>query len=142
MIGSGDAASLGGFGANKVLHIEQMRAMSHWLSSFATSDRFSFTNVVFGGATAVGLDAFARVAVRLKLGLGSEITELTLNDGAIVATRSQFAGKTFSDIAITGDCKMFTVRPGAFGMPSASENTAEVEAMTVDLEDRTPNRDC
>lgn len=136
LIGSGDAASLGGFGANKVLHVDAdarnvalvARALQQAIGSLSPA-------LVFGGATAVGLDAFARVAVRLKLGLGSEITELTLNDGAIVATRSQFAGKTFSDIAITGDCKMFTVRPGAFGLPNNSGNTAEVEAMTVDLED-------
>ncbi len=136
LIGSGDAASLGGFGAQKVLHVEGdarnvalvARALQQAIGNVSPA-------LVFGGATAVGLDAFARVAVRLKLGLGSEITELTSRDGAIVATRSQFAGKTFSDVVISGDCKMFTVRPGAFGMPVASDSTAEVESMSVDLED-------
>lgn len=136
LIGSGDAASLGGFGAKKVLHVDGdarnvalvARALQQAIGSVSPA-------LVLGGATAVGLDAFARIAVRLKLGLGSEITELTSRDGSIVATRSQFAGKTFSDVDVTGDCKMFTVRPGAFGMPSASGDAAEVESMTVTLED-------
>lgn len=136
LIGSGDAASLGGFGAHKVLHVDGdarnvalvARALQQAIGSVSPA-------LILGGATAVGLDAFARIAVRLKLGLGSEITELTSRDGAIVATRSQFAGKIFSDVAISGDCKMFTVRPGAFGMSSASNSSAEVESMSVDLED-------
>ena len=80
----------------------------------------SDADAVLGGASAVGLDAFARVAVRLKVGLGSELTDLAVKDGNIVATRSQFAGKTFSDVVVAGDCKMFTVRSGAFGLVSPS----------------------
>ena len=54
---------------------------------------------------------------------------------ALVAIRPQFSGKVFSQVQISTECKLFTVRPGSFAIPATTDAAAEVVALDVDLED-------
>ena len=49
--------------------------------------------IVLGAASAIGRDAFARLSARTKSGLGAEITEMRIEEGALIAIRPQFSGK-------------------------------------------------
>jgi electron transfer flavoprotein alpha subunit len=136
LIGGGDAVGLGAYGADKVLHFEgDIHNVSLVARALQKAADTVSPAVVLGSASPVGLDAFARLSVRLNAGLGSEITELSFNDGALLATRSQFSGKVFSDVVISSECKLFTIRPGAFGPPVSTDSKAAVESFTVELED-------
>ena len=52
----------------------------------------------------------------------------------MVAIRHVF-GKVFSQVQITTDCKLFTVRPGSFAIPASTDAVPEVIALDVELED-------
>jgi len=136
VVGSGDAQSLGQYGASKVLTVEaDGRNVATVTRSLQKAIDDHSPAIVLGAASAIGRDAFARLSARTKNGLGAEITEMSVSDGAVVAVRPQFSGKVFSQVQISTDCKLFTVRPGSFSVPATTEGTAEVVALDVDLED-------
>ena len=136
LIGGGDAVGLGAYGADKVLHYDgDIQNVSLVARALQKAAEAVSPTMVLGSASPVGLDAFARLSVRLNAGLGSEITELSIHDGALLATRSQFSGKVFSDVVISSECKLFTIRPGAFEPPVKTDSKAQVESFTVELED-------
>lgn len=136
LIGEGDGASLGQYGAVKVLKVDgDARSVAVTTRSLQKAIEDHSPAIVLGAASPIGRDSFARLSARLKAGLGAEITEMRVQDGALVAIRPQFSGKVFSQVQISTECKLFTVRPGAFAIPMAKETSAEVIDFTVDLED-------
>ena len=136
LVGEGDAASLGQYGAAKVLKVDgDARSVSVITRALQKAVEEHSPAIVLGAASAIGRDSFARLSARLKAGLGAEITEMSIQDGALVAIRPQFSGKVFSQVQISTECKLFTVRPGSFAIPPATEASAEVVAFDVDLED-------
>ena len=136
LVGEGDAASLGQYGASKVLTVDgDGRSVAAVTRALQKSLEDHNPAVVLGAASAIGRDVFARLSARTKNGLGAEITEMSIVDGALLAIRPQFSGKVFSQVQISTDCKLFTVRPGSFSVPATTDATAEVVALDVDLED-------
>ena len=114
----------------------QMGEACQWsLERYKRQWRTILPAVVLGAASAIGRDAFARLSARTKSGLGGEITEMRIEEGALVAIRPQFSGKVFSQVQISTECKLFTVRPGSFAIPSTTDAVAEVVEFDVDLED-------
>ena len=120
LVGEGDASSLGQYGAAKVLKVDgdarsvpvvtrslqkavedQSPCYCTWCHEARDWSRFICS---FVGST--------------KSGLGAEITEMNIQEGALVAVRPQFSGKVFSQVQISTECKLFTVRPGSFAIPS------------------------
>jgi electron transfer flavoprotein alpha subunit len=77
----------------------------------------------------------ARLAARLGVGLGTEITELRLDGDGLVARRPQYAGKALTDIRISSAVKLFTVRPNSFPQPTAGGGSATVEQLSVSFSD-------
>ncbi len=137
LVGEGDTSQLGAHGASKVLHVQgEGDARNVALLTRAAQKAVEEVSpaIVLGGASALGRDVFARLSIRLKAGLGAEITEMRVDDGQLVAIRPQFSGKVFSQVQISTDCKLFTVRPGSFAVNNTGGN-AEVSDLSVDLED-------
>ena len=136
LVGEGDAASLGQYGAAKVLKVDgDARSVSVVTRALQKAVEEYSPAIVLGAASAIGRDSFARLSARLKAGLGAEITEMGVQDGALVAIRPQFSGKVFSQVQISTECKLFTVRPGSFAIPATTDASAEVVEFDVDLED-------
>ena len=136
LVGDGDASSLGQYGATKVLKVDgDARSVAVLTRSLQKAVEDQSPAIVLGAASAIGRDAFARLSARLKAGLGAEITEMSIQDGALVAIRPQFSGKVFSNVQISTECKLFTVRPGSFAIPPATDASAEVVSFDVGLED-------
>ncbi len=135
LVGEGDTSLLGAHGASKVLHVQGDARNVALLTRAAQKGVEEVSPaIVLGGASALGRDVFARLAIRLKAGLGAEITEMRVNDGQLVAIRPQFSGKVFSQVKISTDCKLFTVRPGSFALNNTG-GSAEVSELSVELED-------
>ncbi len=136
LVGEGDTAALGTHGATKVFQVSgDGRNVALLTRAVQKVAEDVSPSMILGGASALGRDVFARLSVRLKAGLGAEITEMRVESGSLVAIRPQFSGKVFSQVNISTECKLFTVRPGSFALPAASDNTAEVVAVDVPLED-------
>ena len=131
-----DFASLGGYGATKVYHAsvdsnnsgEATRVIQKALDE-------SGAKIVLSAASAQGKEIFPRLSARLRAGLGAEVTELGFSDGQVVGRRPQFAGKVSSEVRISSEKQLFTVRGGSFSVPKAGSGAAEVQSLDVDFED-------
>lgn len=136
LVGAGDASTLGAYGATKVLTVDgDGRSVAVVTRALQKVMEDHSPAIVLGAASAIGRDAFARLSARTKSGLGGEITEMRVEGGALVAIRPQFSGKVFSQVQISTECKLFTIRPGSFAIPSTTDAVAEVVALDVGLED-------
>ena len=133
--GSADAASdLSRFGADRILVCEheslalyQPDSTVELLASVAAD--VSPAAVLFA-ASAQGKDLSARVAARLDVALGSEATEITVEDGAPVISRPMYAGKAYGRFRFLGSPALISLRPNVF--PAISNpREALVESLPV-----------
>jgi electron transfer flavoprotein alpha subunit len=134
--GSADATrELAGFGADRILTAEDDAfanydpdAAVRAIESIAADT--SAAAVVFP-ASAQGKDLSARVAGRLERSLASEVTELVVEDGAIVVTRPVYAGKAYARLRFRGTPALISIRPNVF--PVVEKQGAGVaEALTLE----------
>jgi electron transfer flavoprotein alpha subunit len=139
VIGDADASQLGKYGAAKVY---QAKGEHFDITNTCSSTRALEAAIkecdptfILGAASPCGKDIFPRLAARLEAGLGADINGLQIKDGNIVGRRAQFTGRVFSDVQITSEKQLFTVRPGTFSVPQTSSNKAEVISLNVELED-------
>jgi len=86
--------------------------------------------IVLGGATAMGRDLLPRAAARLGTGLGTDCTELRIEDGNLVMRRPVYSGKV--ELTVTTSPAMASVRPNSYGQASLdSGKSAEVVKLAV-----------
>ena len=134
------APALGGYGAHKVLAAEDSRlamyASSAYARLIADAAKSLQADAVFLPATAMGKDLAPRVAVKLEAGLASDCTALTVDGGAILATRPIYAGKAMTQIKITSASKVFTLRPNVFVAGESNGTAAPVETLAIELNDK------
>jgi len=112
------ATELSRFGADRILVAEaewlglyQPDAKVELLSSVA--DTVAPGTILFA-ASAQGKDLAARVAARLDVALGSEVTEITVEDGAPVITRPMYGGKVYGRFRFLQSPALITIRPNVF----------------------------
>jgi electron transfer flavoprotein alpha subunit len=132
-----EAERLARYGADRVL-----LAMSDTLAEYAPEaytellaravEERGAKALVFS-ASARGKDLAPRVAARLGAGLASDVTELAVEDGRVVAVRPIYAGKLLSKVGFKADPALLSVRPRAY---AAVENPrpGEVEEMTPQVD--------
>ncbi|MGH9260865.1 MAG: electron transfer flavoprotein subunit alpha/FixB family protein, partial [Acidimicrobiales bacterium] len=65
-------------------------------------------------ASAAGKDLAPRVAAKLGAALAADVTDVTVEGGAIVATRPVYAGKALVRVKLTGRPALLSVRPNVF----------------------------
>ncbi|RPI05586.1 MAG: electron transfer flavoprotein subunit alpha/FixB family protein, partial [Ignavibacteriae bacterium] len=98
------AGELGGYGATKVLVVQQPTlgnyASSAYAKIIAEAAKKEQAEIVLCSATAMGRDSAPRVAVKLDAGFASDCTALKVENGALIATRPIYAGKALTDIKI------------------------------------------
>jgi len=138
---SESAADLARFGADVILVAEDAAlalyapdAAARAIVARVQSDDYS---AVLFPASAQGKDLAPRVAARLDTGLATEVTELSVEDGAPIAVRPCYAGKAYARIRFVGKPALASIRPNVF---DAVERPAGgvIEPLTVPPgEDRT-----
>jgi electron transfer flavoprotein alpha subunit len=125
---------LRGFGADRVLVAKHPDFARYNPDGFATTvaSLAAGHSVVLLAATATGKDLAPRVAAKLGVGLASDVTALGLRDGALVATRPVYAGRTIQQVKLRASPAIVTVRPNAF-QPRAKDGsrTGGVDAVAV-----------
>jgi electron transfer flavoprotein alpha subunit len=88
------------------------------------------------GATTTGKDLAPRLAARLAVGLASDCTDFTVQDGELLVTRPIYAGKAIATVKGLVRPYMATVRPNVFPAPQADPvRKASVESVAADAGD-------
>lgn len=93
--------------------------------------------IVLAGATSMGRDLMARAAARVGAGLGTDCTELRIEDGKLVMVRPVYSGKAFTEISVTSTPAMASIRPNSYGQASL-DSSKSAEVVKVDVKDVTP----
>ncbi len=133
------APDLGGFGAKKVIVVEDSRLNYYSTTAYA---KIVFevakkveADIIFLPASQMGKDLAPRIAVKLEAGIAADCTALKINGSDIIATRPIFAGKALSDVKILSKNKIYTLRPNVFTAGNSDGNKAEIEKIAVVLND-------
>ena len=133
------AGELGGYGANKVIAVQQPKLEKYSSTAYAkvVSEiaRKEQVSVVLLSATAMGKDCAPRVSVKLDAGLAADCTTLKVDNGELIATRPVYAGKALTDVKINSIVKIFTLRPNVFLAGDSNGTIAPVEVIDVPLTD-------
>ncbi len=133
------AGVLGGYGAHRVLAVEQPRLKLYSATAYAKIiaeiAKKEQASVVFFAATAMGKDCAPRVAVKLDAGLVADCTALKVASGEIIAARPMYAGKVTAEVKVTSPVKVFTLRPNVFSAGTSNGTSANVELTQVALND-------
>jgi electron transfer flavoprotein alpha subunit len=130
------AAQLGGYGAQRVIAVDQPDLSTHSSTALAkvvaTVAQQEGATALFFPASSLGKDIAPRVAVKLEAGLASDCIALAVEAGNIVATRPVYAGKALLDVTIRTSIKIFTLRPNVFSTTPGGERAA-VEKRNIGL---------
>ena len=87
-------------------------------------------DLVLVGATPMGRDLGARLAARRRWAYASECTDLRAEEGAVVVTRSMYAGKVRATLRVPLPA-VLSVRPGAFPLAEGATDP-EIERVGAD----------
>ena len=138
VLGDGDAASLGAYGAAKVYQVAGDFSAYNTLRTargIAAAVEAADPDVVLAPASYAGKDAIPRVTAQLSTGMATDCTDLRTDGGAVVGRRPMYAGKVYADNTIRTRPAIFTVRPNSFGQPGSGGGPAEVVSVSVDFPD-------
>jgi electron transfer flavoprotein alpha subunit len=133
------AAELGGYGAAKVIVVQQPKLEKYSSTAYAKIiaeiAQREHAEVVLLPGTAMGKDCAPRIAVKLDAGLAADCIALRLEGGALVATRPIYAGKVLTDVKINSAVKVVTLRPNVFPAGISTGTAAAVETAEITLTD-------
>jgi len=132
-----DAASLGAFGASKVIQITNPELAHYSTEGYAqaAAEIIKAENpaaVVFA-ATARGRDLAPRTAARVGRPLLQDCIELKMEGGELHVRRPIYAGKVLMWCKVKGGFAVASLRPKAF-LAEETGGTAQVESRTVSLD--------
>lgn len=130
--------SLGNYGANKVLHCNDVRlnnfdAKTYSSAVFQAVEKENAEIIIFSNNVTAKAVA-PQVAAKLKAGLVVGAIELPKTDNGFTVKKNVFAGKAFATVSILTPKKIISLTPNSFPI-SKSENTANVETFTPSFSD-------
>jgi electron transfer flavoprotein alpha subunit len=133
------AASLGGYGAARTLHVSDERlhqyAGNAWVTAVTAAAEKEQADIIMLPATSLGKDLAPRLAVRLDGAVAPDVTALSVENGDILAQRPIYAGKAIETLRITTTKKVFSLRPNVFTAGQPDDATATVEPFAPDFTD-------
>jgi electron transfer flavoprotein alpha subunit len=136
----GLAKTLGEAGAKKVYVAETSdKAYNTEIYTQAAADLIKQAEpaIVLAGATVMGKDLTARVAARLGVGLGTDCTELRVDNGKLIMQRPVYSGKAYIEVSATSTLAMVSLRPNSY--PAASQDASKSpEVVKVEVKEVTP----
>jgi len=134
---AGELEKLGRYGADEVLFAgsEQLAdyAPEAYAQLLANAAKQNGAKALLFPASAMGKDLAPRVAARLGAGLASDVTELSVADGRIVAVRPAYAGKVFVRVGFKSEPALISLRPRAI-TAEESPREAQVKELAIDLD--------
>jgi electron transfer flavoprotein alpha subunit len=136
--GGTDPGSLGRYGAEKVLTVEDESLSTYapelLLLALESAAREVDPAVILFGATAMGKDLAPRLSARLGAGLASDCTRLSWEGGGLLIVRPVYAGKAFITARVKSTPAIASIRPKAITPDEPDQSaTCEVSALGVSL---------
>jgi len=130
VFGSADVSSLGGYGADAVLHYDNAVLGTYSTGAVvkALANAISATGAqyVLASANQVARDAFPRLSARIGAGYAVECTDLRNEGGKLVGRRPVYAGKALVDVATNSAVGLYSVRPNSFPIGASTGASAPV----------------
>jgi electron transfer flavoprotein alpha subunit len=112
------AVELGKYGAGKTFVADEERLARYSAEGYAAAVRAAVERcepgAVFMAATALGHDLSGRLAARLGWGCLADVVKLSMEGGAVVATRPVYSGKALATADGAGKPVVVTLRPNVF----------------------------
>src|SRR4051794_23855137 len=132
------ASEAGKFGASKV-HVLEDDALEPPLpqprvDAIAKAVEDGGYDTVLLANSVLGADVAAGLSARLDAGLNWDLTDIVLDDGKLVGKRPALQDSIYVDVGWTAKPRLALFRQGSFD-PTATGGSAEVEDVTVQLED-------
>ena len=132
--GTGGAAeSLGTYGADRIRAVEHDALASYnpegYAAAIAEQARGGDYFAILFPATAAGRDLAPRVAAKLDVPLATEVTGLEVEEGELVITRPQYAGKVFAELTLEATPRIVSLRGNVF---RAEEKPRDAAVETVE----------
>jgi electron transfer flavoprotein alpha subunit len=126
---------LGGFGADKVVTLTNPAFARYAPEGYARAiaDRASgggYGAVVFA-ASATGRDLAPRVAARLGVALAQDVTDLSVENGAVTVIHPVYAGKALLKLKLRARPAILSLRPNVF-TPVPRPKAGRAETVAVD----------
>jgi electron transfer flavoprotein alpha subunit len=111
--GVSGADQLGRYGADRVLSAEHPDFVRYQPDGFSATvaEAGKGAAAILFAATATGRDLAPRVAARLGVGLATDVIDLDLEGGKVVATRPVYAGKALQRLRLDGTPALASIRP-------------------------------
>jgi electron transfer flavoprotein alpha subunit len=128
------AASLGGYGAKKVLVAEGPEGLAQPLvdaMAKAIADG-GYGYALFGGGL-LGFEIGAGLAARLGAGVAMEVTSVRAEGGELIAERPILGDSAISEIKYRSDVGIIIGRLNAFEAKESGDGPAPVEQLTFEL---------
>src|SRR3954463_12984405 len=127
------AASLGGYGATKVYKANGPEGLAQPVvdAMAKVMEENGHDYALFGGGL-LGFEIGAGLAARLNAGVTMEVTNVTVQDGKLVAERPILGDSAISESKYKGK-GIIIGRLNAFEVPDATGDTAEVESVEVEF---------
>ncbi|MFI5206448.1 MAG: electron transfer flavoprotein subunit alpha/FixB family protein [Gemmatimonadales bacterium] len=127
-------AKLGEAGADRVLVAAAAGfgnyAPDGYAATIAAQVKSGGYSAVLLGATAMGRDLAARLAVQVDAPLAMDATAVAMEGGKVVATRPVFAGKAIQQLVLDAATVLVAIRPNIFAVGAAGK-AGTVENVTV-----------
>ena len=135
------AATLGHYGADKVLVADDARLQTYTSDAYVTVIaevvQANDPAMLLLGASAQGKDLGARLSARLGVGMAQDCTNYSIEDGNLVAVRPIYAGKAYKKLTFQDSFpQMATARPNVMAMNEPDESkSAEIIDASFTLDD-------
>lgn len=135
----GITQSLGGYGASRVLVVEEPRLQLYSSTAYAKAvaevAKREGAAILLFPASQMGKDLTPRIAAKLEAGIAADCIALKVENGEIIATRPVYAGKASIDVRVLSAVKIFTLRPNVFTASPANGAPVTAERVPVTFDD-------
>ncbi|MFY0625672.1 MAG: electron transfer flavoprotein subunit alpha/FixB family protein [Reichenbachiella sp.] len=124
----------GNAGASKVLHIEDSKYNEGNIQAYSTAIAQAMeslkANILVLAKSSLGDPISARVAIKTQASLAANVTQLPQMDGSFNAKTSIYTGKAFSNLELTENNKVISIKKNAVSIKNDGQ-PAKVESFTV-----------
>ncbi|HAI76412.1 MAG TPA: electron transfer flavoprotein subunit alpha [Microscillaceae bacterium] len=131
-------AALGKYGAAKVLHVADEKlnngVIQAYVQVLAQAFEQTGAKILIVAKSSLSDAVTARLSVRLKASLASNVTDLPSTNGGFTVKKSVFTGKAFQTISLANENKIIALKKSAFS-PVDSGSPAPVETFSASLSD-------
>lgn len=100
-----------------------------------TAIKSAGATLILTSATNRGRTLAAMVACRLGAGMASNVSDLRVEGGKLVAERTIFSGNIVADVQFESAVQVASIRPRSFPMPEAGNANGNVQALDVSVDE-------